>query len=46
VYSVKKIIAILVSEGMSEEDAMEHFYFNIAGSYMGEKTPIYVHDLE
>lgn len=28
------------------EDAMEHFYYNIAGSYMGEKTPIYVHDLE
>ena len=44
VYSVKKIIAILVSEGMSEEDAMEHFYYNIAGSYMGEKTPLFCND--
>jgi hypothetical protein len=30
---------------MSEEDALEHFDFNVSGAYVGEKTPIYVEDL-
>jgi len=29
---------------ISEGDAYEHFEFNIAGSYMGEKTPIWCYD--
>jgi len=44
VYSVNKIIEILIKEGMSHEDSIEHFYFNIAGSYVGEKTPIFVNE--
>jgi hypothetical protein len=44
IYSVKKCIDILVSEGMSEEDAFEHFDYNVAGSYVGEKTPIWCND--
>ena len=36
------IIDILVSEGMTEEDAYDHFYYNVDGSYMGEFTPIYI----
>ena len=46
VYSVKKIIDILIEEDMSYEDAIEHFEYNIAGSYVGEKTPIYVYDIQ
>lgn len=47
VYSVRKIIDVLVNEeDMSVEDAIEHFEYNIAGSYMGEKTPIYVYDFD
>ena len=46
VYSVSKILDILVEEGMSMEDAIEHFEYNIGGSYMGEKTPIWVYDLD
>ena len=27
---------------MTDEDAMEHFEYNIAGAYVGPKTPIFV----
>jgi len=47
VYSVQKIIDILIEEDeMDIADAIEHFEYNIAGSYMGEKTPIYVYDIQ
>lgn len=46
VYSSKKIISLLISnDEMSYEDAMEHFDYNIRGSYVGEKTPIFVDDI-
>ena len=44
IYSVSKCIEILVNEGLSFTDAYEHFYYNVAGSYMGEKTPIWCVD--
>tara|TARA_R110000751_G_scaffold122801_1_gene223425 strand:+ start:969 stop:1220 length:252 start_codon:yes stop_codon:yes gene_type:complete len=44
VYSVSKSLDILVKDGMIMEDAMEHFYYNVSGSYVGEKTPIWVED--
>ena len=44
VYDIYKIIAILVArDGMTEEEALEFFEFNIDGSYMGEQTPIFVY---
>jgi len=46
VYSVERCIDILVAEGMTKEDAIEHFDFNVAGSYVGEYTPIFVNGLE
>jgi hypothetical protein len=46
IYSVSKIIKHLVTEDeMSVEDAMEHFEFNIRGSYVGEQTPIWCDDM-
>ena len=46
VYSQAKVLDILVKrDGMTDEEALEHFDFNIEGSYMGEKTPIWVDDL-
>ena len=42
VYDQDKVIEILMEEGLSEEDALDHFYFNVAGSYVGERTPIFV----
>ncbi len=44
IYSIKKCIDILIEEGMSEEDALEHFYYKVEGAYVGEKTPIWADD--
>jgi hypothetical protein len=44
IYSVAKCIEILMEE-MPEEDALEHFSFNVSGAYVGEKTPIWCSDL-
>ena len=45
IYSVKKCIEILVVDQLlTDEEAVEHFEFNVAGSYMGEKTPIWCYD--
>lgn len=44
IYSVKKVLAILIEEGMSEEDALEHFFYNVSGSYVGDFTPIWCED--
>ena len=44
VYSVDKAIAVLQLEGMEEGEAIEYFYFNVAGAYVGEQTPIWVED--
>ena len=41
VYDAKKIIEIL-NEDMSEQDALDHFDFNIAGSYVGDTTPVFL----
>tara|TARA_R100000995_G_scaffold66643_1_gene35389 strand:+ start:2245 stop:2487 length:243 start_codon:yes stop_codon:yes gene_type:complete len=43
IYSVAKCIEILKIE-MTEEDALEHFTYNVSGSYVGEKTPIWCWD--
>ena len=45
IYSVKKCIEILIIDQLlTDEEAIEHFEFNVAGSYMGEKTPIWCYD--
>ena len=44
IYSVSKCIDILIKEGMTEEDALEHFSYNVSGAYVGPKTPIWCHD--
>jgi hypothetical protein len=43
IYSVQKCIEILCKD-MPEEDAMEHFGYNVTGGYVGEKTPIFCDD--
>ena len=44
VYSVKKYIDILMSESMTEEDALDYFSYNVQGAYLGLKTPIWCQD--
>lgn len=46
IYSVAKCYDILMQrDGMSQEEAEEFFAFNVLGSYMGEKTPIWCYDI-
>jgi hypothetical protein len=41
VYDWDKCIQILMSQGMSWEDAQEFFEFNTLGAWMGEATPVF-----
>lgn len=45
-YSITKCIDILIKrDHMSKGDALDYFYYNVEGAYIGEKTPIWVDDL-
>lgn len=44
IYSRSKCIDILVKQGLSYEEAIEHFDFNVEGAYVGEQTPIWCED--
>ena len=41
VYDIDKCISI-TAEDMPYADAIDYFYFNIHGAYMGEKGPLFV----
>jgi hypothetical protein len=42
-YDVDKMIDIMIErDGMTYEDAIEYFDYNILGAWMGENTPVYV----
>ena len=45
IYSVTRCVEILVIDGMDVEEAIEYFDFNVRGSYVGEKTPIWCDDM-
>jgi len=44
IYSVNRCIQLLVNDGMEEQEAAEYFNFNVKGSWVGEKTPIWCTD--
>ena len=45
IYFVDAIIGRLMQrDGMTHEEAIEFFDFNIAGAYVGEYTPIYMYE--
>ena len=47
VYSTSKCLDILMErDGMTDEEAMEYFTFNVTGAYVGENTPVFLEDLE
>lgn len=47
VYDTEKIIDTLIKrDGLSLEEAWEHFEFNTEGSYVGEKTPVFLRRLQ
>jgi hypothetical protein len=41
-YDLDKVIEILMKQGMNEEDAWEWYQFNMVGSWVGEKTPVFL----
>jgi|TARA_Y100000296_G_scaffold62373_1_gene72431 hypothetical protein len=46
VYSKDRCLHVLMDrDGMSREDAMEYFDFNVAGSWVGEGMPVFMEDL-
>jgi hypothetical protein len=44
IYSVSKCIEILIAGGMTDEDAVEYFHFNVKDAWVGDKTPIWCTD--
>ena len=44
VYSGERIVEILMGEGFTWEEAVEHIDFNIEGAYVGPNTPVVVWD--
>lgn len=44
IYSVSKCLEIL-QQDMSEEEAIEHFTYNVSGGYVGERTPVWCWDI-
>lgn len=44
-YDYDKCAQILIErDGMSEEEAYEYIDFNVTGAYVGEMTPLFLHD--
>ena len=44
VYDVEKCLNILqLRDGMTEDEAVEYFEFNVQGAYVGESTPIFIY---
>jgi hypothetical protein len=42
-YNVEQMIAIMMErDGMTYEEALEFFNYNILGAWMGEFTPIFI----
>lgn len=44
IYSWKKCIEIVQSQGLSYEEAVEHLDFNVRGAYIGDSTPVFLID--
>ena len=43
VLDLEKMLAKMEKGGMTREEAIEYFEYNILGAYVGEQTPVYMH---
>tara|TARA_R110002167_G_scaffold207471_1_gene411639 strand:+ start:128 stop:424 length:297 start_codon:yes stop_codon:yes gene_type:complete len=41
-YNYDKCIEIYMEDGMTFEEAVDHFSFNSIGAWVGDKTPVFV----
>jgi hypothetical protein len=44
-YSESKIMKQLMDQGMTREDALEYFEYNILDAYFGEHMPMFLEDI-
>ena len=45
IYDVEKCLSILqLRDGMTEDEAVEYFDYNVQGSYVGESTPVFIYN--
>ena len=42
VYDIEKVLQVLEKDGMTEEEAIEWYDFNIIGGWVGDGTPIFI----
>jgi hypothetical protein len=42
VYSEEKVLEIFEKQGMSRDEAQEYYDFNVLGSSLGERTPLFL----
>ena len=45
-YDYGEIIKINMKDGMTYDEAQEHFEYNQIGAYVGEYTPIFIRDFK
>jgi hypothetical protein len=43
IYDTDLVLKQCMKDGMKYDEALEFFDFNIAGAYVGEQTPIFIH---
>jgi hypothetical protein len=43
VLDVEKMLTKMEKEGMTREEAVEYFEYNILGAHVGEENPVYMH---
>ncbi len=47
IYDIDLMIEILyIKDNLNNYDAIEHLEFNILNSYVGEKTPIFIYNID
>jgi hypothetical protein len=46
IYDTDLIVKQCMKDGMEYDEALEFFDFNIAGAYVGDQTPIFIHKIE
>jgi hypothetical protein len=37
---------LIERDGMTDEEAMEYFDFNVQGAWVGESTPVFLNDIQ
>jgi hypothetical protein len=45
IYSKSKMIDVLIQDGLTELDAVKWLEYNVWNTYVGEHTPIFLHEL-